>query len=388
MHVSQVEQTITRTLEQQQDSRSLYFRLYKADVSFDFFQSIINWFFVIGFILFFLVSIILLVIFVIIRTSVLSIDELNPLIETASHTFTGSPFGGPFLDSCQSLSITKKNSDEPLVFNVFGFKAGFEEAMYTKIDAIEIDTFLSPKIILKPSNLSFHGDMWLTARFCFHSADWDALLRLYMPKSSYEAKQFDRSSILNPEVIFGVKYQDYRSNGHQTFCSVFQIEGKSLTDNKENAFVFYNLGTSSIFLNLTIITLQPDYREFLAARACRYVTKCDLSTWKSSKIRYLVLSKNDTAASYFKDCVFQCVTDKSWKTKYYVIEAVLVIFGLLFTYSLTFVNKKCTPRLRKWYFKREKIRRRYTDWELSMLIDKRRLEIYLRELKGKISCFF
>lgn len=361
-------------------------KLYMADASFDGFQFSINVCFVIVFFLLLLVSIILLVIFVILGKSVLFTDKLNPLTETASHTFTGSPFGGPFFDSCQSLSITKKNSDEPLVFNFFGFKAGFEEVVYAKTDLIEISTFLSPKKILKPSNFRFYGNMWLIARVCFLSAE-NASLRLYMPKSAYEAKQFERSSILNPEVIFGVKYQDYKSIGNQTFCSIFQIEGKSLTDNKENAFVFYNLGTSSVFLNLTIITLQPDYREFLAARACRHVTKCDLSTWKSSKIRYLVLSKNNTAASYFEDCIFQCV-NKSWKTKYYVIEAVLVIFGLLFTYLVTFVNKKCTPRLRKWYFKREKIRRRYTDWELSMLIDKRRLEIYLRELKGKISCFF
>jgi hypothetical protein len=228
--------------------------------------------------------------------------------------------------------------------------------------------------------------MSVTTKFCFYSknAEQNTTLRLYKPTKTYDTKQFDSSSSFDPDPRFisGVKYQDYESIANKTFCDSSLIKGQSITDNEESAFVFYNLGTSQVFLNLTTTVKTPSYRPSLAIRTCRNLSYCDELP---SSIKYLIVSKNinTPCPPYWSenDIIFKCVYKIPAVLNSIIFVGILFLGFLLLYLTIKRFSKKCGPRLQKWYFGREIVRIKLGEAAAQMLDDSQDLDELYKIIK-------
>jgi hypothetical protein len=213
----------------------------------------------------------------------------------------------------------------------------------------------------------------VTTTFCFRSpnSNDNATLRLYKPKGKYEIKQFDRPSISNPEIIFGVNYEDFNSIANRINCNSSEFKGQSIgTDNEESAFVFYNLGTSPVFLNLTTTVKMTNYRASLAIHTSRKVTKFNIDP----SMRYIIISKNVSVASsrYENDIIFRIEKISTDGERFTLI--IIPCYTLFFLVFITGIYALLFPKLQKWYFKRKNVRSHLGETAVQMLDDARDLK--------------
>ncbi|XP_031553752.1 uncharacterized protein LOC116290786 isoform X2 [Actinia tenebrosa] len=375
--ISEVQQVVTRSLDQDKRRETAINKLMGAFSSFQLLKRRILVCIAcpcIMFLVAFLMLIALYIYFMVDQKFVITPLEPTSVNSTATNVFVAFQIKNSVAKQCEVLRMTNKYSGNPFLVDTFGFEDLGKKVLYDKEKITHFVTSLSPKKMFKQKRFRIHGDMSVTTKFCFRS-NQNASLRLYKPTSTHDVNQFDKT------IDARVKYEDYTSIGNETFCGTSVIKGQSLTSNEFSAFVFKNVANTMIFLNLTTIFKTPNCKKSLAVLTCRNVSECQLPS--SPRISYIIVSKNISARSYFGadeievKCVYKIpVLSNS------IASVGIFLMGILFLCLIIMgFNKKCRPRLQKWYFGRNIVREKLGETAVQMIVDSPDLEELSKTIK-------
>lgn len=381
--ISEVQQVVTRSLDKDKRRETAINKLMGAFSSFSLFKRRIKVCIACPCTFILVVYLVFAVLTIFVMADLkFKITPLEPtsVNSTATNVFFSFKINASVAEKCEVLRITNKYSEEPFLVDTFGFGDFSKNVLYDQEKTTHLVTSLSPKKMFKQKRFRIYGDMSVTTKFCFHSQNsgQNASLRLYKPTSTSDVDQFDQTS--DVWSISGVKYKDYSSIGNEMFCSTSVIKGQSLTSDEFSAFVFKNIGNTPLFLNLTTISKTPNCKRSLAFLICRNSSECQIPS--SHRIRYIIVSKNISTPDYGADeikvkCAYKLPV---------ILTSILImgmfLGGIVLLYVIMKVfNKKCVPRLQKWYFGREIVRERLGEAAVQMVEDSPDLDELSKTIK-------